>query len=124
MPDQRLDTEGLNAAVEAARKERGASRREVARQAGIAPSTLTRLAQGSRPDLESFAALVEWLGVSADDFLRAKADNGVGPDQLGSEAAAVSSLLRVRRQLSPATADALENVIHAALQLLESQPEG
>lgn len=61
----------LVAALEAERLKRGHSWRYLAREAGVPPSSLTRMVRhGKSLDLHSFAALVTWLGVSADTFIR------------------------------------------------------
>lgn len=51
---------------------RGLSWRAVALEAGLVPSTVYRISRGGIPDLSNFAALVDWLGVSADEFLFAR----------------------------------------------------
>lgn len=43
----------------------GASWRWLAREAGVSPSTLTRLRQGKNPDIDTFGRLVVWMGSSA-----------------------------------------------------------
>ena len=69
MEEARLDVAALYAALDTQRQSRGMSWRQVAKEAGISPSTLTRMTQEKRPDVDSFAALVSWLGLSADRFL-------------------------------------------------------
>src|SRR5947208_2817870 len=70
MPDTTIDVEAFYAALDAQRQEEELSWREVARHLGISPSTLTRIAQGKRPDVDTFATLLRWLGMSADAFMR------------------------------------------------------
>src|SRR5258708_4432630 len=65
----RLDTEALYAALDAQRQGRDLSWRQLAKEVGVSPSTMTRLAQRQRPDIDAFAALVRWLGQPADNFL-------------------------------------------------------
>ena len=47
----------------------GLSLRESAQQTGVSASTLSRLANGESPDIDSFAALVRWLDIDANVFL-------------------------------------------------------
>lgn len=44
------------------------SLREAAKEAGVSASTLSRIANGELPDIESFAALVRWLDVDVNQF--------------------------------------------------------
>jgi len=57
-------------ALDEARVDRGLSWRQVASQAELEPSTLQRIVAGSVPDLPRFAALVDWLSLPADAFIR------------------------------------------------------
>ncbi|AZO16053.1 helix-turn-helix domain-containing protein [Mesorhizobium sp. M2A.F.Ca.ET.037.01.1.1] len=61
------------AALERVRLVRRLNWKQVAEQSGVSASTLTRIAQGKRPDVDSLAALVNWSGLSADAFV-ARAD--------------------------------------------------
>lgn len=66
-----FDADGFRAALHRARMARNLSWRQVATEAGVSPSTLTRnFTPGKHPDLNNFAKLVQWLGCSADPFLR------------------------------------------------------
>src|SRR5213594_3016565 len=67
--DSQLDVLRLHAALDSRRKTLKLSWRQLAGLAGVSPSTLTRLGQGKRPDVDGFAALVAWLGVAPDRFL-------------------------------------------------------
>lgn len=71
MSGNRFHLEALVGALDAKRLAEGLSWREVAAQADVSASTLTRLQQNRRPDVDTFAALVGWLRVSADEFLTA-----------------------------------------------------
>jgi transcriptional regulator with XRE-family HTH domain len=107
--DQGLDVEALHAALDAQRQALGLSWREVARQTGISPSTLSRMAQGRRPDVDSFAACVQWLGIPAERFFRPAEEK-----READPVAVVSAYLRAGKELSPASANALEDIIRAA----------
>jgi transcriptional regulator with XRE-family HTH domain len=110
--DAYLDVEALRGALDEKRRSRQLSWRQVAKQSGVSPSTLTRLAQGKRPDVDGFAALVSWLGVSADFFLRTdgKADDQPEPMVV------ISAHLRAQKDLSPESTEALEDIIRAAYE--------
>lgn len=65
-----FDASGFWAAVDSTCVARGLTHKQAAAQAGISASTMTRLSQGKKPDVDTFAALVLWMGISADLFLR------------------------------------------------------
>jgi transcriptional regulator with XRE-family HTH domain len=66
---RRLDVTILAAALDRALANGDASLRETARRLGLAPSTLTRIRQGGRPDAEATVVLMDWLGLEAADLL-------------------------------------------------------
>lgn len=108
-----FDAPGFFAALDGVRAGRGLNWRQVAAAAKVSPSTLTRLAQGKRPDVDSLAALVDWAGLRADDFVvRTRADQQVEP------LAMISTYLRADRTLSPQAAQAIDKVIKAAYEAL------
>jgi transcriptional regulator with XRE-family HTH domain len=90
--------------------------KKVAEQAGVSASTLTRMAQGKRPDVDSLAALVAWSGLQADDFiLPARGKERVDrPEPL----AEVVSIFRADKNLSKEAVNALEAVIQATYERL------
>jgi transcriptional regulator with XRE-family HTH domain len=121
MPQGRLDTEALFAALDAERKSRKLSWRQLAAEVGVSPSTMTRLANGQRPDVDAFAALVRWLGQSADSFLVSDAaPSREEPDLV----AQLAPLLRARSDLNENDAKYLEDLIAVAARRFKAeQPE-
>ncbi|MDQ4125725.1 MAG: helix-turn-helix domain-containing protein [Actinomycetota bacterium] len=111
MPEPVLDVAALYGALDERRRSRGLSWRVLASEAGVSASTLTRMAQGRRPDVDSFAALTGWLGQSADLFLRRSPTDSVAEEE---PLAVISTLLRARKDLSPASVDAIEEIVRAA----------
>ncbi|TVT31501.1 helix-turn-helix transcriptional regulator [Amycolatopsis rhizosphaerae] len=65
----RLDTGRLYAALDAQREARGLSWRQLAAEAGVSASLVSRMGNGHRPDLDGFIALVQWLGMPAETFM-------------------------------------------------------
>lgn len=57
----RFDPEALAIALDAQRLERGISWRQVGRETGVVPSSLTKLAYGQPIGLGSIVALLAWL---------------------------------------------------------------
>ncbi len=118
MPEAHLDVEALYAALDAQRKSKKLSWRQLAAQVDTSPSTLTRMARGKRPDVDSFAALVEWLGVSADQFLRPAQPS---PTKKKAEPMAmISTYLRASKDLDKKSIEALEDIIRAAYRSLKT----
>lgn len=62
MPSPRLDVEALYVALDAQRRRARLRWRDIAREAGVSPSTLTRIGQGNRPDADGLVRLLVWLG--------------------------------------------------------------
>ena len=120
MKRQRLDIEALRAALDAKRQELEISWREVSRQAKVNPSTLTRLGgtPPKRPDVDSFAALVDWLGLPAERFLVSA--ESVSPI---NTMAVISTYLKSDRQLSEKSAEALQEILQAAYKRLKKLDE-
>ena len=108
-----FDEAGFFAALDSVRLGRSLNWKQVAAAAKLSPSTLTRLAQGKRPDVDSLAALVDWAGLNADDFV--VRTHGV---QETEPLAMISTYLRADRSLSPEAATALDTVVRAAYEAL------
>lgn len=104
-----FDAGAFYEALDRTRAARGFLWKDVAKLAKISPSTLTRLAQGKRPDVDSLAALVDWAGLRADDFVVRV--HGDAPDT--STLALISTYLRADPHLDEGAADAITKVIAA-----------
>ena len=120
MPETTVDVEALYAALDSKRKATDASWRDVARELEISPSTFSRMAQGGRPDVDTFATLLHWLAMPAETFMRTE-----GGDTAASEeepVAMVSSYLRSARNVTPEDAEALEDIFRAAYNRLVREP--
>lgn len=108
-----FDTAAFFGALDRERQERGLLWKDVAKLAKISPSTLTRLAQGKRPDVDSLAALVDWAGLRADDFVVRVHSR---PD--AEPVALISTYLRADPQLDERAADAITKVVAATYDAL------
>ena len=114
-PGQRgsFDAAAFYAALNAEREARRRNWRQVAEQAGVNQSTLTRLARGKRPDVDTLAALVDWAGLKADDYVvRVHQNEPVNP------LAMISTYFRGDCNLTPEAAAALEKVVKATYEAL------
>ncbi|MFD3500460.1 helix-turn-helix domain-containing protein [Streptomyces sp. NPDC058678] len=112
-----FDAEGFYAALDAARVARGLNWKQVAAGSGVSASTLTRMAQGKRPDVDGLAALCAWSGLDADDFVRSEDEDRPAAEPL----AMISTYLRSDRNLSPESAAALEEIIKITYERLRQK---
>jgi transcriptional regulator with XRE-family HTH domain len=114
MPETTVDVEALYAALDNKRKSQGSSWREIARELDVSPSTFSRMAQGRRPDVDTFATLLRWLGMPAESFMSEPVVTAGTEDPV----AMVSSYLRSARNVTPEDAEALEDIFRAAYNRL------
>lgn len=122
MPRTRTDVSALYAALDGARRSKGLSWRQLAGEVGCSPSTMTRLANGYRPDVDAFVALVRWLKMPAETFMiDDDADGEDSPDQEPELLAQVGALLRARKDLGPQEKARLQEVFEAAMRLNSAQ---
>jgi transcriptional regulator with XRE-family HTH domain len=113
MARQTVDPGLLYAALNAAREERGnLSWRSLAKEIGVSPSLLSRIANGQKPDADGFATLVSWLHLPADEFVRGEDE----PTEEPALMAQLAPLLRARKDLTEQDVEYLEEIIAAALK--------
>lgn len=105
-------SEPFFAALDAVRISRKLNWKEVSRATGVSASTLTRMAQGKRPDVDGLAALTRWSGLKTDDFIfeDERQRGNVTP------LAMISTYLRSDPNLTKEGAIALEQVIKTTYQ--------
>lgn len=104
------------AALDSARELKKLSWKKVADEAKVSASTLTRISQGRRPDIDSFGALCGWAGLQGNDFFSG-AETPVEAEPLTK----LSTYLRADPNLSPDGAKALEAIIRAAYDGLKGK---
>ncbi|HWA18301.1 MAG TPA: hypothetical protein VG757_04840 [Devosia sp.] len=105
----RFDGEGFFLSLESVRSARGLTWKRVAEQAKVPASTLTRMSQGRKPDVDSLTALCAWSGLRADDFM-------TGAKKKTEPLADVTALFRADPNLSKKGKAALEAIIKAAYE--------
>ena len=109
-----FDNEGFYNAINSTRQSRNLTWKQVATETGVSASTLTRMAQGKRPDVDGLAALLSWSGLKADGFLLSDSVQSE-PEPL----AMVSTYLRAHKNLTPEGAAALDQVVRATYEALK-----
>ncbi len=118
MPRPNFDAAGFYEALDAQRQAQRLNWKQVAGASGISASTLTRLAQGRRPDVDSLAALLAWSGLNAGDFVRQDDGERAEPERL----AMISTYLRSDPNLTQEGAAALDELIKATYERLRKKP--
>ena len=103
-----FDVRGFHAALDAQRVAKGLTWKDVANESGVSASTLTRMSQGRRPDVDGLALLLAWSGLDATQFL----PGANAPEPL----AQIAANLRADRNLSDESAEALESIIKVAYE--------
>ena len=112
----RFDAEAFYAALDAERRSRKKTWKRVAEEARVSASTLTRMAQGRRPDVDSLAALVAWSGLKADAFVK---DEHERPEP--SSLAMISIYLKSDPHLTPEAADALDELVKVTYERMRKK---
>lgn len=115
MPQTTVDVAALHAALDRKRKLLELTWRELAGKLDISASTFTRMAQGYRPDVDTFATLLRWLDMPAAAYMRGVDldSENVEPNPI-ADLEAIGALLRQSRSMKPDQAEKLETIIHAA----------
>lgn len=112
MAKTKVDVRSLLGSLDQARQSKGLSWRQLAGEAGVTPSLLSRLRNGYKPDTDGFMTLVRWLGIPAERFLAEDGEQISGPE-LTSE---LVPLLRESKDLDEADIEMLQEVIQATLR--------
>lgn len=101
----RFDSDAFYAALNAARLSRQKTWKDVAEEAGVSASTLSRIGQGAKPDVNGLAALLSWSNLKAELFIR-------GAEQQEAEPIAkITALLRADPKLSSNNAKLIEEIV-------------
>ncbi|PRX45358.1 helix-turn-helix protein [Prauserella shujinwangii] len=115
----RMDARRLYDALDAQRRARGLSWRQVAQEAGVSPSLLSRMGNGQRPDLDGFIGLVQWLGTPAEEFM--VRSGGQRREQAGPALEAqLALLLRARDDLTDADKEYLLEVVGTTMRRIRA----
>ena len=111
-----FDAGAFYEALDGVRRARNLTWKQVAGESGVSASTLTRMAQGKRPDVDGLAALAAWSGLDTDDYVRSvEAKPEPGP------LAKISTYLRSDKNLSPEAATALDELVKATYERLRKR---
>ena len=117
----RFDAEAFYAALDSQRAAKRLNWKQVAAEAGGSASTLTRMSQGKRPDVDSLAALASWSGLAVDAFVISGGSGAKGSVRKPSALAAFTAHLRSDPHLTSESAAALEAMVKAAYERLRKE---
>jgi len=106
-----FDNEAFFAALDAKRSTRRITWKQVAEETGVSASTLTRMAQGRRPDVDGLAALLRWSGLRAETFMGAT-------EEAAEPLSEMTALIYADRRLSAQSKSVLEHMLRAAYEKL------
>lgn len=106
MPDDPFNSDAFYAALNSVRLSRQLNWKEVAEEAGVAASTLTRMGQGKKPDVNGLAALLKWSHLKAETFIR-----GGASKKKVEPLAEITALLRADPNLSKPSAKLIEDIV-------------
>ncbi len=98
--------------------------REVAKEIGISPATLTRVEGGRLPDLATFQKICSWLKINPNDLLDVRID-GSDTDLEGESSTPVAAVhLKASKTLPPEAAKDLAQLIVIAHDELARRSRG
>src|ERR1700722_9932536 len=107
---ENFDVAAFHAALDSQRLAMGLNWKDVAAETGVSASTLTRMSQGKRPDVDGLAALLKWSGLQAEMFI----PTGDSGKKKAEPLAQITAVLRADKSLSRASAEAIEQILKAA----------
>jgi len=118
MAQPTVDVGSLYAALDAARTSKELSWRQLAKEIGVSPSTMTRMANGQKPEVNAFAAMIRWLNMPAEKFM---IDEDTAPRDEPPLLAQLAPLLRARTDLDADDVKYLEEIIGAAVRRFDNE---
>lgn len=102
---ENFDTEAFYAALNATRLSRQKTWKDVAEETRVAASTLSRMGQGNKPDVNGLAALLKWSNLKAEMFIPGAGRKEAPP------IARITALLRADPQLTRQNAKLMEEIV-------------
>lgn len=116
-----FDCDSFYRALDAVRSDRNMTWKQLGHQCSVSASTLTRMAQGRRPDADSLAMLSAWSGLNPASYVN---DPSVRPTEGAHTLAQIHTYLRADPNLSKEAIAALEEMINVAYGRFKKMSEG
>ncbi|MCG2575872.1 helix-turn-helix domain-containing protein [Dechloromonas sp. XY25] len=111
-----FDAMAFYRALDAERERKLLNWKQLSQATGVSASTLTRMAQGRRPDADSLAKLAAWAGLNPADYVDRM---GRGPAE--ESLTKVLAYFRADSSLTKEAAVALEEMVQAAYNRLKNK---
>lgn len=111
-----FNQEAFFAALDTERLARRKTWKQVAEESRVPASSLSRMGQGKRPDVDSLAKLLSWSRLKAESFIDKE-----GGKSRPTSLAEISALLRADPKLSADSKRTLEHIIQATYNALLSK---
>lgn len=111
----RFNVSAFYSALDAVRDARGLTWKHVANESGVNASTLTRIGQGKKPDVDGLAALLVWSNLKAEMFIAGTMDRTIEP------LAEITRIIRMDQTLSHNSAGIVEDIVKSAYSRLKSE---
>jgi transcriptional regulator with XRE-family HTH domain len=111
----RFNVAAFYAALDAVRDARGLTWKHVAGESGVNASTLTRMGQGKKPDVDGLSALLVWSNLKAEMFIADSANQKIEP------LAEITRIIRMDRTLSHNNARIVEDIFKSTYNRLKSE---
>jgi len=111
-----FNLEAFYAALDTERLARRKNWKQVAEESNVPASTLSRMSQGKRPDVDGLAKLLAWSNLKAENFIEREI-SGTKATSLS----AITALLRADPKLSDESKRTLEHVINSTYSALLSK---
>jgi len=117
MSKSKFDVDKFYSALDLIRSSRNLTWRSVANQAEVSASTLTRMGQGNRPDVDGLVALASWAKLDLKDFYVSSLSKESKKETLVE----ISALLRADSKLDGESAQMLEEMLRPAYEHLKNR---
>jgi len=111
----RFNVQAFYSALDAVRDARGLAWKDVAKESGVNASTLTRIGQGKKPDVDGLSALLVWSNLKAEMFIADAVDKRIEP------LAEIARIIRMDTTLSHNNARLVEDIVKSAYNRLKSE---
>lgn len=115
-----FSAEAFYAALDSVRQTRNLNWKDVAKQSGVGASTLTRMAQGKRPDADGLTALLAWSNLDIENYMSPSDRTYV---KESAPLAMISTLLRSDKNLNDEASTALDQIIKVTYETLRNDKE-
>jgi transcriptional regulator with XRE-family HTH domain len=115
-PEKGFDGEAFYESLVSTVTARQVTWKQVSTETGVSATTLTRMAQGRRPDAASLAALGAWAGLNPAEFVTQQ-----DSPRFAEPLAQISHLLRSDRRLNRDAAEAIDAMLRSAYERLRAQ---